>query len=173
MPQDRTMTFLGRCIIRLFDLGVVPRHPADLILQQNGVPAIRRGGDVAKHGAILHSRDAAEGCAVALADVHRAAGADDDNLGRNRGVRVGRLSDGLHRLGDGLIRRGGLSGLASVIVGHSAHQRLVGLVAVDAILLDADLLLESLHSGLGFAAEVAVHFQGGRDDGRLSSRSCA
>lgn len=108
------------------------------------MPAIRRGGDVAEHGAILHSRDAAEGRAVALADVHCAAGADDDNLGKSRGDRTGRLRDGLRRLGDGLVRRGGLSGLTSVIVGHSAHQRLVGLVAVDAILLDADLLLESL-----------------------------
>ena len=80
------------------------------------------------------------------------------------GDRAGRLRNGLHRLGDGLVRRGGL---ASIIVRHSAHERLVGLVAVDAILLDAGLLLESLHSGLGLAAEITVHLKGGGDDGQL------
>ena len=131
------------------------------------MPPIRRGSDVREDDAILHSGDTAEGRAVALSDVHRSAGADDGHLGRSRGDRAGRLCDGLHRPGDGLVRRGGLSGLAGVIVRHSAHESLVGFITIDAILLDAGLLLESLHSGLGLAAEVTVHFQGRRDDGQL------
>ena len=62
-----------------FDLGVVPRHPADLILQQYGVPPIRCGSDVSKHRAILHSGDPGESGAVALADIHRADRVDDDS----------------------------------------------------------------------------------------------
>lgn len=64
----------------LFDLAVLPRHPTDLTLQQDGVPPIRCGGDVREDGAILHCRDAGKGCAVAPADVHRAAGAYYDHL---------------------------------------------------------------------------------------------
>ena len=67
----------------------------------------------------------------------------------------------------GLLGYFALGFFALVIVGHGAHQSLVGLVAVDAILPDASLFLESLHGGFRLAAEVTIHSQCGRDDNQL------
>jgi len=49
----------------LFGPAIIPRHPNDLTLQQDGVAPIRSCGDVREHGVILHRRDAAEGRDVA------------------------------------------------------------------------------------------------------------
>jgi len=152
------------------------------------VPAIRSGSNVREIRTVLDGGDAGESRAVAPADVHRAAAADDGHLrGRRRGRgRFGRLegSDGvirnrLHIRFCRFIRRrllrysgNGLGGfflrlLAFIIVGDGIHERLVAFLTVNAIYLDTGLLLESLDRGVSLAAEVTVEFQSGRDDDEL------
>ena len=99
-----------------------------------------------EHRPVSNGGDAGVLRAIAHTDVHGAVVADNLHL-RTRGLcRFGfRL-----RLGP----------LSDIVISHSSHQRGVGLVTILAVLLQASFLLESLHGGLGFAAEIAVNRQG-------------
>ena len=124
------------------DLRILPGHPPHLSIDHDGVPAVLRSGDPFEGRTILHGGDAAVLGVIAHADVDRAAGADDAHLLRGRSLHLRFLSFGLF--------------FAVIIVSHSVHQRRMGLAAVDAVLLDSNLLLELLEGLFSFRTELAV-----------------
>ena len=161
--------------MRSSDFAVLPGYPADHTVDHDGMPAVGRGSDIRKDGPVLDSGDAGVVSAVALADIHRSAAAHDGDLcGSGNGL-LSRLLSGLFlglriilftlftlSLVSGLLtlRRAGLISLLSfVIIGDSAHQRGMGLIAIQPILLESGLLLEGFHGGLSLAAEVTINSQ--------------
>ena len=73
----------------LYDLGILAGHPADLPVDDDGIPAIVGGGDVVKGHSCLDRGDDAIVRAVAHADVDAAAGDGHRYAQRLRLLRLG------------------------------------------------------------------------------------
>jgi hypothetical protein len=93
------------------------------------VPSIGSGGDMLELRPVRHSSDAGVICPVAHADVHCAIITDDFHL-RTRWLLQFKFRLRLRLLPD-------------IIVSYGGHQRGMGLIAILAVLLQSDLLLES------------------------------
>ena len=71
----------------LFHHRILSGHPAHAGIDHDGVPAVLGGGHPFERSAVLHGSNAVVLCAIARADVHRAAAADDAHTLRRGSVR--------------------------------------------------------------------------------------
>lgn len=128
----------------LDNFAVFAGNPADLRVDDNGMPAVFGGRNPFIGRAVFNRSNAAVLGVIAYTDIDGAAAAYNAHL----------LDRGLFRFGR-LDLRFSIR-FAFIIIGDGIHQRSMRFTAIDAVLLDADLPLECLEGSLRFRAKFAV-----------------